>query len=217
MVDEYRKRLNALKKLHVEGSIKRKDLVDKKTAKELSIGSEKDAYDILIMEEQLLNEASKEARKNSGEILERIVTRGIQVVYGEDVSMNVVIDERKNPVTAVIEVETEYADGVTANDPKDADGGGMADIVSLANIIGFNYLSKKNKFALALDEPTKYLSEGYSSLDVAKFLYEVSSSLQKQVFLVTHDKTIMQAGDKNFLFELDKYGATRVTNKKDIA
>lgn len=216
MIDEYVKRLQEMKKHYIEGSLKKTDFVKRKEVKEKSISSDKEKHDDLILSEQLLNEASKEARRNSKEILEEIVTRGLQVTYGENVQMRVKLNEKKNPVTASIEVLTEYADGINVNDPKDADGGGMADMMSLASFIGFNYLHERNKMFISLDEPTKYLSDGYSSLDVAKFLFEVSVSLEKQIFLITHDKTLMQAGDKNFLFELDANGVSQVIDKKEI-
>jgi DNA repair ATPase RecN len=74
-----------------------------------------------------------------------------------------------------------------------------------------NHLAgKRNVAPLLFDESSKFVSKGHSE-QVARFLYEISSYMNKQVFMVTHDALLAQIGDRAYSFQLDNKGRSRVT------
>lgn len=158
----------------------------------------------------LLQEACVEARKNARDVLQDIATRGLQSVMGDHMSLIINMSEGGTP-EAEFKTKSEFADYVVEVNPTDSSGG-ESDIVSMSNFLAMNYLVGKNNAApIFLDEPTKYVSAGHSE-NVAKFLYEISSHFNKQVFMITHDKFLANLGDKSYLFELDSEGKTKTTD-----
>jgi ABC-type lipoprotein export system ATPase subunit len=61
---------------------------------------------------------------------------------------------------------------------------------------------KNNVAPLFLDEPSKFVSKGHSE-NVAKFLFEVSSYFDRQVFMVTHDEFLAKTADKAYHFRIN--------------
>jgi DNA repair exonuclease SbcCD ATPase subunit len=96
------------------------------------------------------------------------------------------------------------ADGNRLEDPMDAAGGGVVDILAFALRLSLRSLSASDS-VLVLDEPFRFLS-----LDkrpkAAEILRQLTKKLGLQVILVTHDPILVEAADK--VFEVCK-GADR--------
>lgn len=167
--------------------------------------------DAIGLKKALLQEACTEARKNAKDVLENISTQGLQFIMGDHMSMQINLDEAKVPPEAEFIVHSEYEDYDVDNDPAEEDGGGTADVISIANFFAMNHLvGKQNVAPLFFDEPSKFVSAGLSD-GCARFLYEMCHYMKKQVFMVTHDVMLAPMGDVAYHFQLNNKGKTVVT------
>lgn len=175
----------------------------------LSLQEEKNGLELKRI---ILQEASQEARKQAKETLESVATNALQYIMGEHVSLVIKLSEKGNSPTASFFVRKEYGDYVVETDPAEEEGGGIADIVAFSVFIAMLQLTGgSNVASLFLDEPSKFVSAGYSD-KVANFLYDVSKSINRQAFMVTHDEFIAKVGDVAYLFMMDQDGKSKATN-----
>jgi DNA repair exonuclease SbcCD ATPase subunit len=85
--------------------------------------------------------------------------------------------------------------------PLDAAGGGVVDIISLALRMAFWSLTKTSRPLLLLDEPLKQLSADKQS-KASDMLKSISEKLGIQILMVTHEKALLDAVDKQFEVKL---------------
>jgi DNA repair exonuclease SbcCD ATPase subunit len=85
--------------------------------------------------------------------------------------------------------------------PLDAAGGGVVDIISLALRMAFWSLTKTSRPLLILDEPLKQLSADLQS-KASDMLKSISEKLGIQILMVTHEKALLDAVDKQFEVKL---------------
>ena len=161
---------------------------------------EKERIDILT-EKTLLEDSSKKARGLAKEVMEDIATNSLRAVFEDDREIVINLDVKAGQPTAELLM---MQDG-TDTDPAKEEGGGIADIVSLAMFLALNSLNEKNYAPVSLDEPNKFLSTGYSE-KMAEFLRSIQEYTGRQMFLVTHDEHLKTIGDKSF--KLTKVGKT---------
>lgn len=192
--------------------IKKRLQNDLNKEKNLIFSYEKE-IDIYNKKKLLLVESSKEARNASKEIFEYIATNALQTILGENLSVVINFGQNKENTTAEFMIKSTYKDKEDIIvDPTNEDGGGAADIVALSSLITINsLLSDNNSAVIAIDEPTKFVSKG-NSLDVAKFLKDITKDMNKQILMVTHDGVSKEIADKAYHIELDEKGISKVTN-----
>lgn len=151
----------------------------------------------------ILQEASEEARKQAKETLQTVATNALQYIMGEHVSLEIKLSEKGSSPTANFVVKKVYGDYEVETDPAEEEGGGIADIVALAVFIAMLQLAGgQNVASVFLDEPSKYLSKGHSDR-FANFLYDVSKSIGRQVYMVTHDEFLANIGDTSYHFRIE--------------
>lgn len=177
-------------KKQVESELKKKQ----DEIQNLNVQNEK-----LLLEKGILDEASKTARENGKQILCETSSHAIQMVMEQDVNVDIEFGELSGQPTAELIVKKKASDGtIISTNPAEDDGGGVGDLVSLSAFFALGVLTgEENKAPFFLDEPTKFVSKGYSN-NVANFLKEMVSYVGKQTFMVTHDETVAQSGDKVF-------------------
>lgn len=158
----------------------------------------------IALKKMLLEEASEEARESGKNVLSETCTNAVQIIQGPKTRVDMELANKSGQATATLFVENEDQDGnLITTIPTEGEGGGIADIVSLATFFSLGMLAgSQNKAPYFLDEPTKYVSKGKSE-NVAKFLTEMMAFSGKQTLLVTHDAVVAQAGDKVFEVQLD--------------
>lgn len=167
-------------------------------------------YNTNLKKKFLLQEACDTARKTSYDRFATIATMGLQQIFGKDISVKIAASEKNSVPTANFLVRTKYDGYETLTNPTDSDGGGVADIISLSAFICMNILyGDKNTAPLFLDEPTKFVSAGYSSA-VAKFIKDISEEYNKQIIMVTHAKETQYSADAVFNVALDDTGKSVV-------
>ncbi|WCK57700.1 hypothetical protein PP175_27065 (plasmid) [Aneurinibacillus sp. Ricciae_BoGa-3] len=208
--DSLRETLEIMKRKYSQDiGIVQKLQEDKKNKEEEieSLSKDKDTLDI---QKILLQDASVEARKNAKDVLQTMATRALQFIMGDYMSLEIKLDEKGSAPVAEFIVKSKYSDYTVEADPADEEGGGIADIVSHACLIALLELTGENNVApIFLDEPSKYVSKGNSE-NVARFFYEISSAINRQVIMSTHDEYLAKTGDKAFHFRINE-GKTEIT------
>lgn len=87
-------------------------------------------------------------------------------------------------------------------DPIDASGGGAVDVASFALRVSLWALQNpRTRNVLILDEPFKNLSANYMP-KAAEMLKLISSKLNIQIIMVTHNEKLIETSDKIFRVEL---------------
>ena len=82
--------------------------------------------------------------------------------------------------------------------PEEARGGGIVDVVSLALRMAVLELIRPSILApLILDEPGKMVSEEYVPA-LAGFLRRYAESTGRQVLIVTHNETLLEAAHRGY-------------------
>lgn len=154
----------------------------------------------------LLKQASEYARSQFKEQLEYLITSSLQSVFQKELSFHIELFESHNSPGASFLIEEEVGDERVYYDPLESRGGGLVDMISIILRIAFLYfLEPKIEGPLLLDEPAKHLSDEYVH-DFANFLKSLTTDLDLQILLVTHND--------HFSFMADKIYKTDFKNHK---
>ena len=190
------------------GQIKEKTEFINKTVEENKNLQEK--FDDNIRKKLILQKACETAREFSYDAVANIATLGLQEIFGTDISVEIVPGEINSTPTANFMVRTKYDGYETLTNPTESDGGGVADIVSLAAFLCINILNDdRNSAPLFLDEPTKFVSAGHAEA-VAKFIQDFAKDNNKQIIMVTHANDTENYADATFKVALDDTGKSIV-------
>lgn len=178
--------------------------------KEVLALSEKN--ETLMLEKEILDEASKAARENGRQVLSETCSHSVETVLEQEIKVDIEFGSVSGQPTANLIVEKTGRDGtVVTTNPAEDDGGGVGDLVALSTFFSFGLLcAEGNRAPLFLDEPTKFVSKGYSQ-NVSSFIKEIVEYVGKQTFMVTHDETVAQTGDAIFKVEMDENLVSHVT------
>lgn len=165
-----------------------------------------------ILKKAILLEACKKIREMSSDIFADICTSGVQTILGKDLSVKIIHGERNGIPTSEFKLCSTYNGYTTELEPSDEEsGGGISDIVSLANFLTMNILnSDQNSAIILLDEPTKFVSLGKAE-QVGQFLKDISNQFNKQILMVTHAQDTAKYADKTFHVQLNEDGKSIVT------
>ena len=122
-----------------------------------------------------------------------IVTLALQYVHGDDYSFELeqVVERNKASVGFVI-----YKSDIAL--APDEVGGGVLDVASFGLRLAFWAMNKnRTSSVFLLDEPAKFVSldkkEGFG-----KMLEEVSSLLEIQLIIISHDEALIDTADRSF-------------------
>ena len=191
---------------HIKEERAKKSLLEKQRNDKEALKNKKiQDNEVLLMQKALLNDTSKEARNQGKEVLADMATLAVQSVFGENIYVDINTTEKDGIPQADVTVFKKYDYGVIEVDPSGNDGGGLADIVSLALFMGIRQINGAKNFAPnVLDEPSKYVSDGYLSEKFAEFLPSMINYSKRQTIVATHDIPLMEAGDVVYKMTLDK-------------
>lgn len=145
----------------------------------------------------LLTKTSEFAREQTVRRVESLATSALQAVFGDEtLSFRIVLDTRGGQPTADWEVVSQYGDLQVANDPAEARGGGIVDVVSMALRLAVAVLSGGSG-DIVLDEPGRCVSAEYAG-NLAYFLRRFAESTRRRVVMVTHNAALAEAGDLGY-------------------
>lgn len=156
-----------------------------------------------LLKKELLEQASEKAREDGMNVLADTATNAVQAILGDDTFVAMESSIRNGVPNVDVVVKREKNGIEVTTDPTQGEGGGVADIVAMAMYFSLGLLvGQDNEAPIFMDEPTKFLSKGYSS-QAAEFINQMVDYTGKQTFLVTHDEVISASGDKVFKTELN--------------
>ncbi|MBO8158360.1 ATPase [Thermosyntropha sp.] len=194
---------NKLKEAYAlfEENIKRREGEKEKleqiiTAKEKEIDEIKEKIYLYQQVNEIYKKAAEYAREKSKVAIENIVSRALSIVFSDDLKFEVEIKRERDKDSARFLVSSTYGgEFKITNEPQEARGGGVVDIISLALRIALLETSKFNNFGpLVLDEPAKHVS-GEHIDNVAAFLRTVITTFNRQIIMVTHNQYLAESGD----------------------
>jgi predicted ATPase len=134
----------------------------------------------------LLTGLGEKAQAQAQDQLEQLVTRGLQVIFGTELSFHVVQAVKANQSVTDFVIRSTYEGNVTIDTPvMEARGGGMAEVVGFMVRLVVLLLTPGARLIMFLDETFGFLSKEYEPR-LAEFLAEVALRAGVQVFLVTH-------------------------------
>lgn len=162
-----------------------------------------------------------EARQESAQRqVEELVTRGLQTIFGENLSFHLVPGERAGQATLDFIIRSEYTAGdeagVNADAPLiidtpvlEARGGGMAVVVAFMLRLVVLLLTPAARRILFLDESFAHVSAEYRPR-LAEFLREVADKAGVQIVMVSHDPEYEDVADTSYRLALGPDGTTEV-------
>lgn len=216
---ELEKRLSSYKDLYNNRKGQKKRIEKNIKENEIKLEYLNNQKDIYLKTKLLLEKSGEFAREQAKTTIEKIVTKALDYII-HDRNMRFVIEMdyvkgRSNGTIAEFYVE-EDIDGMWVKyKPKEAKGGGIVDVVSLALLFAMKFCYGL-KGPLILDEPTKHLSRDYS-VKVTEFLKDISSNYDTQIIMVTHNDYLSESADKVFKARmLDNRTVVEVEATEDI-
>lgn len=146
----------------------------------------------------LILEIAKQTKEEIKEYIENIVTNALQMIYGDDFSFEMHIEQKRDQEEIYFYLAGK--DGTLLEPRKDVTSGGMLDIISLSLHLAILSLTDAEPI-LFLDEPLKFLGK-YSYMG-GELLKEFAKEFGLQIFMITHDEELMKIADKVFIIKED--------------
>lgn len=141
--------------------------------------------------------------------VEEFVTRGLQVIFGEELSFRLVPSVKRDQASLEFVLVSAYGDQVIETPVMEARGGGMAAVVGFVLRLVVLLLTPGARRFLALDETFAHVSESYVPR-LAEFLREVADKAGVQLLLVTHSTGYGDVADVKYRLVLGPDGTTQV-------
>jgi DNA repair exonuclease SbcCD ATPase subunit len=157
----------------------------------------------------LLTSLGEKAQQQAQERLEELVTRGLQVIFGTELSFHVIQSVKANQAVTEFMIRSEY-DGMTVDTSvMDARGGGMAAVTGFMIRLVVLLLTPRARRVLFLDETFRFVSSEYEGR-LAEFLAEVAERAGVQIVLVTHSSAYDDVADARYRLELGSNGIATI-------
>jgi DNA repair ATPase RecN len=157
----------------------------------------------------VLTAVSEERQEAAQRHLEGLVTRALQVVFGEELSFHLVQSVKAGRPEVDFVLRSTYGGDVIDTPVMDARGGGTAAVVGFVLRLVVLLLTPGARRFLALDESFAHVSASYEPR-VAEFLREVCDKAGVQVLLITHSTAYNDLADAKYRFSLGPDGVTVV-------
>lgn len=209
---KYETALSAMRSRYEQGRGQLALLKDQRKQKTEALNQVRANIDLWRKVSVLLTKVSDYARRQLVTHIEETVTAALQTVLADDsLRFEVEIGERNKTATAEWRVVSRYGDVEVSNNPEDARGGGIVDIVSLALRLALLELSRPRPEGLViLDEIGKMVSAEYRE-NLAFFLKSYAQKTGRQILMVTHAEELAACGDVTYKVEKDEQGISEVT------
>jgi DNA repair exonuclease SbcCD ATPase subunit len=147
-----------------------------------------------VAAKEVLKKIELQQQQAIADKVSELVTSALRTILGERYSFKVLFKSQKNKILCDFVIQRD--DGLTI-DPMSAAGGGVVDLISFALRIVALLMSGINRNVLILDEPFRFLDKNKQEV-AASLVRNLSETLNIQFIIITHEKSIIQAGSKIF-------------------
>ena len=208
----YETALSTMRSRYEQGRGKLALLLEQRTQKTEALEQTKANIDLWRSVQMLLTKVVDYARRQTVTRIEETVTAALQTVLADDsLRFEVEIGERNKTATAEWRVVSRYGNTEVSNNPEDARGGGIVDIVSLALRLALLELPRpKVEGPIILDEAGKHVSAEYRE-NLAYFVKTYLQKTLRQGILITHAEELAKAGDVAYRVTKNDRGISEVT------
>lgn len=150
----------------------------------------------------LLNSIGEDRQVRAQQVIEELVTRGLQTIFDESLSFHIVQSVKGKTASVEFYVRTHLPNKTVIDTPvMEARGGGLAATIGfLLRVVVLllrNGASSEN--ILVLDESFAHVSAEYLD-SVGEFLRELVEKTGIQIILVTHQQELVEYGDAVYKF-----------------
>lgn len=178
-----------------------------------------DENDILSKVILVLTESSNIARNNAKNHFEKIITEALQYIT-QSTDYEFVIQEKVDRSKASYEffIKTTINGEESLQSPKDANGGGFVDIISVAAKYAYLELFNDPKIqcgTVFLDEPGKMIDE-QRSIKFAEYIKELGKNYNKQTIMITHNTSLKDIADQTYYVSQNANLISQVSELQDI-
>mgnify|MGYP001010784835 CR=1 FL=1 len=198
-LSKYELALSAWKSQYQQGLGQLRLLQAQRTEKDTALNQVRKNIETWRKVQVLLTKVSDYARRQLIQRIEETVTAALQTVLADDsLRFEVEIREVGGKPSAEWRVVSRYAETEVSNNPEDARGGGIVDIVSLALRLALLERSRpRPEGPVILDEVGKHVSACYRE-NLAFFLKTYAERTKRQIILVTHAEELAACGDVTY-------------------
>ncbi len=158
----------------------------------------------LIVCQELISELGVVAQQETNDVIEELVTQGVQAVFGDEhgFQMENVI-QRNKPETEFYVVNRGHRRHL-----RDESGGGVIDVIALClRVVVWAISNNRSAPIIILDEPLKFL-DGERQVNAGLMIQRLSAMLGIQFIIVTHEDQLIAAAD--VLYKTSKPGKITV-------
>lgn len=156
----------------------------------------------------VLTSFGEERQQQAQHQVEELVTRALQVIFGEELSFRLVPRVVRDQVTIEFVLVSQYGTTTIETPVMDARGGGHAAVVGFVMQLVVLLLTPDARRFLALDETFAYVSESFVPR-LAEFLREAAYKAEIQIMLVTHSTGYGDVADQRYRLVLGPDGVTQ--------
>lgn len=170
----------------------------------------------LLLKKKLIEESCKEARENGRMILSQIASSSVQSIFDENTEVDFKLSTKDGVPISDVVICNDYNGIKKEINPAEADGGGLADALSVALRMSFGQTVDDNYFPYILDEPSKFVSKGELSEKFSNFLVSLVNYTKRQTIVSTHDEEYLlnQGNTKHVIVKDWTTGISNVTREK---
>lgn len=150
----------------------------------------------------LLNSIGEEKQLAAQDAIEQLVTRGLQTIFGEDLTFHIIQDVKAKRAEVSFVVRSHLSNGqVIETDIIDARGGGLAATVGflLRLVVMLLKTDTRTDNVLVLDETFAHVSDEYLPA-LGEFLRKIVDKTGVQIIMVTHQPEFTEYADKVYRF-----------------
>lgn len=194
-IEELQQHLTSIKNSYLTQKGELDNLKKVTTQKEQDITkAEKEAENLLIGK-KIIEDACKEAREQSRQLLEAMATIAIESVFKDDTAVLLQLTENSQGVSLDVKIVSKDEHGQPQISNPGFDGGGLNDILSTSFLVSIGNTVQDNYAPLVLDEPSKFVSKGALAENFAAYMKDLSIFSGKQLIVSTHDEALLTMGD----------------------
>lgn len=159
----------------------------------------------------LLNSMGEDRQFQTQQRIEALVTRGLQTIFGEQLSFHIIQSVSGKSVTVNFVVRTTLERDVIETPVMESRGGGVVATLGFLLRLVVMLLGKgvRSENILVLDETFAHVSAEYLP-NVVDFIREVVDKTPIQILMVTHQPEFAEGADKVYHFRIED-GKTVVT------